>query len=76
MDIFSCSLLIMAGGVLLALGYAVLKTKWIFKQPVEDPKLKKIAGYVADGAMTFLIREYKVFNSICSLCCSISCNCQ
>jgi K(+)-stimulated pyrophosphate-energized sodium pump len=60
MDIFNWSLLILAGGSLLALGYAVLKTKWIFKQPVENPKLIKISGYVADGAMAFLIREYKV----------------
>ena len=60
MDVFSWSLLIIAGGSLLALGYAVVKTKWIFKQPVEDPKLIKIGGYVADGAMAFLTREYKV----------------
>ena len=60
MDIFYWSLLIVAGGSLLALGYAVVKTKWIFKQPVEDLKLIKIGGYVADGAMAFLTREYKV----------------
>ncbi len=60
MDIFTWTLLIVAGGSLLALGYAIVKTKWIFKQPVEDPKLIKIGGYVADGAMAFLVREYKV----------------
>ncbi|MCK5201640.1 MAG: sodium/proton-translocating pyrophosphatase, partial [Spirochaetales bacterium] len=60
MDIFSWTLLIVAGGSLLALGYALIKTKWIFKQPVEDQRLKKIGGFVADGAMAFLIREYKV----------------
>ena len=60
MDIFSWTLLTVAGGSLLALGYAVVKTKWIYKQPVDNPKLKKISGYVADGAMAFLVREYKV----------------
>ena len=60
MDIFSWTLLIVAGGSLLALGYAVVKTRWIFKQPVENPRLRKIGGFVADGAMAFLTREYKV----------------
>ncbi|MCK5154140.1 MAG: sodium-translocating pyrophosphatase [Spirochaetales bacterium] len=60
MDIFSWTLLIVAGGSLLALSYAVIKTKWIFKQPVEDARLKKIGGFVADGAMAFMMREYKV----------------
>ncbi len=60
MDIFSWTLLIVAGGSFLALGYALLKTRWIFKQPVDNPKLKKIGGFVADGAMAFMMREYKV----------------
>ena len=60
MDTFSWTLLIVMGGSLLALGYAALKTKWIFNQPVENPKLIKIGGFVADGAMAFLTREYKV----------------
>jgi K(+)-stimulated pyrophosphate-energized sodium pump len=60
MDIFSWTLLAVAGGSLLALGYAGLKTRWIFSRPVENPKLIKISGFVADGAMAFLTREYKV----------------
>lgn len=47
------------GGVL-ALLYAAYKIRWIFKQPVENPTLIRISGYVAEGAMAFLIREYKV----------------
>ena len=43
-----------------ALVYAGLKTRWIFKQTVVNPTLKRISGYVADGAMAFLFREYKV----------------
>jgi len=60
MDEFSWTLLIVAGGSFLALGYAAIKTRWIFRQPVENPKLIKIGGFVADGAMAFLTREYKV----------------
>ncbi len=37
---------------------AVVKAKWINKQPVDNPRLTRIAGYVRDGAMTFLRREY------------------
>ncbi len=60
MDTLGWTLLIVAGGSLLALSYAAIKTKWIFNQPVEDQKLRKIGGFVADGAMAFLSREYKV----------------
>lgn len=60
MNIYTVSLIVIAGGSLLALGYARVKTKWIYRQPVEDKTLKKISGYVADGAMAFLMREYKV----------------
>ncbi len=47
------------GGVC-ALVFAGLKIRWIFKQPVENEDLKRISGYVAEGAMAFLVREYKV----------------
>ena len=60
MGVFGWTLLIVAGGSLLALGYAAIQTKWIFSRPVENPKLIKIGGFVADGAMAFLAREYKV----------------
>ena len=47
-------------GSLAALGYALLRSLWIFRQPVMDPTLRKIAGFVADGAMAFLGKEYSV----------------
>lgn len=46
-------------GSLVALLYALLRTKWIFKKPIENEKLKQINGFVADGAMAFLSREYR-----------------
>ncbi len=59
MVIFNWALLAVAGGSLLALGFAAWQTRWIFRQPVENPKLIKIGGFVAEGAMAFLSREYK-----------------
>ena len=47
-------------GSLVALIYALIRTKWIFKKPIEKDNLKKINGYVAEGAMAFLSREYKM----------------
>jgi K(+)-stimulated pyrophosphate-energized sodium pump len=44
----------------LALGYALLRARWIYKQPAESEALRRISGYVARGAMTFLAREYRV----------------
>ncbi|MDR2211307.1 MAG: sodium/proton-translocating pyrophosphatase, partial [Spirochaetaceae bacterium] len=53
-------LFITLGGSLAALLYAVLRSRWIVKQPVENAALQKIAGFVADGAMAFLKKEYSV----------------
>jgi len=46
-------------GSAIALLYSFIRTKWIFKQPIENEKLKQINGFVAEGAMAFLMREYK-----------------
>lgn len=43
-----------------ALLFAALKTRWIFRQPRGTDKLKAISAYVAEGAMVFLKREYKM----------------
>jgi hypothetical protein len=59
MSIFTLGLAVLLGGTLIALGYAALRTYWIFRQPVENPTLKRIAGYVAEGAMAFLKKEYQ-----------------
>jgi K(+)-stimulated pyrophosphate-energized sodium pump len=59
MDTLNWALWAVAGGSLLALGYAILQIRWIFRQPVENEKLKTIGGFVSDGAMAFLAREYR-----------------
>ena len=57
---FNYIMLLASAGGILALGLAFFKTLWIFKQPVEDEKLKRIGGHVAEGAMAFLAKEYSV----------------
>ena len=51
--------LLLAGG-LIALIYARIKTKWIGKQPVDNQELVRIGGYISDGAMAFMRREFNV----------------
>jgi K(+)-stimulated pyrophosphate-energized sodium pump len=56
----SIALYIVLGGGLFALVFAFGKTKWIYRQEVTNPKLLEIGGHIAEGAMAFLTREYKV----------------
>ena len=44
----------------LALLFALFKASWISKQPEGTEKMSTIAGHIADGAIAFLKREYKV----------------
>lgn len=39
---------------------AFFRARWIYKQPVKGESLKKTAGYIASGAMTFLKDEYRL----------------
>jgi len=55
MSDFVLALVIIAGGSLLALGYSLVRARWIYKQPVENKTLKRISGYISEGAMTFLM---------------------
>ena len=44
----------------LALVYAYLKASWVKKQDEGTDRMKMIGGWIADGAMAFLAREYRV----------------
>ncbi len=44
----------------LALIYAFVRSTWINKQDAGSGEMAKIAGYIRDGAMAFLRREYSV----------------
>jgi K(+)-stimulated pyrophosphate-energized sodium pump len=45
---------------ILALIFALVKTKWINKQGEGTDKMKKISGHVREGAMAFLKAEYTI----------------
>ncbi len=44
----------------LGLGFAWWKASWVKKQDAGTDRMKEIAGYVQEGAMAFLRREYTV----------------
>ncbi len=48
------------GAAVLALFYAFIKASWVGKQDPGNERMQKIGGWIADGAMAFLRREYKV----------------
>jgi K(+)-stimulated pyrophosphate-energized sodium pump len=45
---------------IIALIFALIKAKWVNKQDPGTEKMIEISGYVREGAMAFLKREYKV----------------
>jgi len=53
-------LLICIGAVALGLLFILSQFAKVKKQPVDHPKVKELQGYIRDGAMTFLKREYKI----------------
>ena len=47
---------------LLALGFALWRAMWVKGMEVGTDKMKEIGGHIAEGAMAFLSREYKVLS--------------
>ncbi len=45
---------------LIALAFAYSKAKWVKAQDAGTDRMKEIAGYIQEGAMAFLTREYRV----------------
>ncbi len=45
---------------LVAILYVIVKSAWVNKQDAGDEKMRKLADYIADGAMAFLKAEWKV----------------
>jgi K(+)-stimulated pyrophosphate-energized sodium pump len=52
-------LIVVFAGSLLALAYALLRSRWVLRQPSGGEQLARIGGYIAHGARTFLAREYR-----------------
>ncbi len=57
---YTIALYVLLAGSVVALLAARVKTRWIQKQPVENDDLKRISGYIAEGAMAFMKREFSV----------------
>ena len=53
----------------LALIYTAVRSAWVSKQPAGDERMTTIAGYIAEGAMSFLKAEYKVLSAFVVLAC-------
>ncbi|QDG50088.1 sodium-translocating pyrophosphatase [Persicimonas caeni] len=50
------------GSGLLALVYAIVQASWISKQEVGTARMDELAGYIREGAMAFLSKEYRVLS--------------
>ena len=59
MNLQTMLLLILGSGVL-ALLFALWRSAWINRQDAGSETMVRIAGYIRDGAMAFLGREYRV----------------
>ncbi len=58
MQMLLVSLSTVAG--ILALIYAFIKTRWVYRQDYGQDKLLEISNHIREGAMAFLRREYRV----------------
>ena len=45
-----------------AIVFTAIRATWIRKQEKGNDKMKKIAGYISDGAMAFIKAEYKILS--------------
>ncbi len=47
---------------ILAIVYMIIRSSWINKQDAGDERMRTIAGYIANGAMSFLKAEYRILS--------------
>jgi len=52
---------------LVALIFAFWRATWVSKQEVGTPEMAEIAGYIQEGAMAFLVKEYRVLSVFVAL---------
>ena len=57
MEIYLVILVAIAG-----LFFSLIKSSWISKQDPGNDVMRKISGYIADGALAFLKAEYKALS--------------
>jgi len=51
----------------LGVAYSLLTAGWVFKQDAGNQRMQEISSYVAEGAMAYLTRQYKVVAMIAVL---------
>ncbi len=77
MENFSTLIYAIIAIALVALVFSYIKATWINKQDAGNDRMKKIAGYIATGAMSFLKTEYKVlaiFGALVAVLLSLTAN--
>jgi K(+)-stimulated pyrophosphate-energized sodium pump len=47
--------------------YSLITAGWVFKQDAGNERMREISGYVAEGAMAYLTRQYKVVAVIAAI---------
>ena len=58
---------------IIALGMAYSLAAWIGKVDAGTDRMKEIAGYISEGAMAFLKREYKTMVFVIAVLCGLLC---
>ncbi len=56
---------LMCGAV--GVAYSLITAGWVFKQDAGNPRMQEISSYVAEGAMAYLTRQYRVVAIIAAI---------
>ena len=56
---------LLCGGA--GVAYSLITAGWVFKQDAGNERMKEISSYVAEGAMAYLTRQYKVVAIIAAI---------
>lgn len=56
---------LLCGGA--GVAYSLITAGWVFKQDAGNDRMKEISSYVAEGAMAYLTRQYKVVAIIAAI---------
>jgi K(+)-stimulated pyrophosphate-energized sodium pump len=51
----------------LGVAYSLITAGWVFKQDAGNERMREISGYVAEGAMAYLTRQYRVVAVIAAI---------